>query len=90
MDDAAVDEGHDVEGGAEDGGVLAEGVRAGDGDGGVLEGGDDAVLAFDFVRGLREEFAGGFFAQDVAGFVGGGELVGWVGLAEAELGFVVS
>lgn len=54
LEDAAVKELHDVEGGAEHGGVLAEAVGARDRDVGVLEGVDDAVLALDLVRRLGE------------------------------------
>ena len=44
LEDAALEEGHDVEGGADDGVVFAEAEGARDGDGGGLHGVDDAVL----------------------------------------------
>jgi hypothetical protein len=46
---------------------------------------DDAVLALDLVGRLRDELAWRFLAEDIAAAVGRGELVGRVGLAEAEL-----
>lgn len=54
----------------------------------MLEGVHDAVLALDFVGRLGDESAGGLFAHDEFAGVGGGDLVGWVGLAEAKLFFV--
>lgn len=86
-DDAAVKELHYVEGGIDDGVVFAEAVDAGDGDVGVFQGAQDAVFALDFVGGFGDEFPRGLFAEDVFGGIGGrgGDLVGWVGLAESEL-----
>jgi hypothetical protein len=43
------------------------------------------VLAVDLVGGLGEEFARRFLAHHIFLAGGGGQLVCWVGLAEAEL-----
>lgn len=45
----------------------------------------DAVFALDLVGCLGEESAGRLLAHDVFLAIGGGELVSWVGLTEAEL-----
>lgn len=86
FEDPPADEGHDVEGRADDGHVLAEAVGSGHGDVGVLEGGDDAVFALDLVGGLGDELARWLLAQDVSRPVRRGELVCRIRLAEAELG----
>lgn len=86
--DAAVQVLHDVEGGADDGGIFAEAVDFWDWDVGGLEGGEDAVFALDFVGGFGDEGAGGLFAEDEFEGGGRGEEVGGVGLAETELGVV--
>ena len=87
LKDPAVEELHDVERGANDGGVIAKSVGAGDGDGGGGEGRDHAVFAIDLVGCGGKEGPGGFLAQDELRGCGcrGGEEVGWVRLAEAEL-----
>lgn len=46
---------------------------------------DDLELALDLVCRLGEELARGLLAQDESLSIGGGELVGWIRLAETEL-----
>lgn len=76
---------HDVEGRANHAVVFAEADGAGHGDVGARHGGYDAVLAVDLVGGAGEDLARGFLAHHVFLARGGGELVGGVGLAIAEL-----
>lgn len=71
FEDAAVEEGHDVEGGADDGVVFAEAVGLWDGDVGGFQGVQDAVFAVDLVGCLGEEFAWGFLAHDILAAVWG-------------------
>lgn len=46
---------------------------------------DDLVFSVYSVGGLREQLAGRLLAQDELTSIGGGDLVCWVGLTEAEL-----
>lgn len=85
LEDAAVEELHDVEGRAEHGRVLAQAVGLGHGHVGRGKRVDDAVLALDLVGRLGHQPSWWLLAQHVALAVGGGQLVGWIGLAEAEL-----
>ena len=74
---------HDEEGGADDGGVVAEEAHAGNRDVGWAEGLHDAIFALDGVGG-GEKGATRLLAQDVGG--GGGlQVEGRVGLAPLEL-----
>lgn len=85
FEDAAVEEGHDVEGGAYDAVVFTETEGAWDGHVGLLEGVDDAVFAVDLMGGLGEELARRLLSHDIFGAIGGFEEVGWVALTVAEL-----
>lgn len=86
LEDAPLQELHDVERSPDHGGILTETVRLGHGDIGRAEGLDDAVLTLDLVGRLREQLSWRLFPEDVAlARRLGGEQVGWVGLAVAEL-----
>jgi hypothetical protein len=76
---------HDVEGCPDHADILAETVCLGYGDVGLLKRVDDTVFALDLVCRLGEEYTGRLLAHNVLLAIGGGELVGWVGLSEAEL-----
>lgn len=86
LKDASVKELHDVKGRADDRLVFTEAIGLGYGDIGVLEGVEDAVLALDFMGSLGDELARRLLAHNELLFVGGDDLVGRVGLTEAELG----
>ena len=85
LEDAAVEEGHDVKGGANDGLILAQAVGARHGHVGVGQGCQDAVLALDLVGGLGHQLAWRLLAENIFPAVGGCQLVGRVGLTKAEL-----
>lgn len=84
-----VQERHDVEWGANHIVVFAKAERIGNGYIGIAQASDNLILALDFVGCLGEQLAGGLLPQDKLLAVGGGQLVGWVGLAESELGRLV-
>ena len=81
----AVQELHDIEGGADDTGVLAQAVRLGHRNVGLLQRVDDLVLALHLVGRLRQELSRGLLPQHETLSVDGGEEVGGVRLAKAEL-----
>lgn len=85
LKDAAVEKLHDVKWRADDAVVLAERVRLGDGNVGVAEGVDDAVLAVDTVRRLGEELPWWLLAHDKLVASGVGDLICRVGLAKTKL-----
>ena len=85
LEDAAVEEGHDVKGGADDGLILAQAVGPRHGHVGVREGRQDAVLALDLVGRLGYQLSWRLLAEDIFPAVGGCQLVGRVGLTKAEL-----
>ena len=85
LEDAAVEELHDVEGRADDGVVLAQAVGLGHRHVRLGQGVDDAVLALDLVGRLGDEASRRLLAQHVALAVRRCQLVRRVGLAEAEL-----
>jgi hypothetical protein len=79
------DEFHHVERAAYDGFVLTEAIRSGDRYAGTAEGRDDAVLPFNRMRGRQQLRGGrGLRAHDVT-VVSGGEEIGRIRLAAAEL-----
>lgn len=84
LKDAAVEKLHDVKGGADDGGVLAQAVGFRDGQAAV-QGGDDAVLALDLVRGPRHQLSRGLLAHHVPAARAVRQLVRRVRLPVAEL-----
>lgn len=85
LEDAAVQELHDVEGRADDGVVLAEAVRPGHGHRRGAERGDHPVLALDLVRRLGEKLSRRLLAHHVPLPVRRRQLVRRVRLSEAEL-----
>lgn len=85
LEDAAVKEGHDVKGGADDGLILAQAVGPRHGHVGVGQGSQDAVLALDLVGRLGHQLSWRLLAEDIFPAVGGSQLVGRVGLTKAEL-----
>jgi small ligand-binding sensory domain FIST len=85
FEDAAVEERHDVEGGADDRVVFAEAESLRDGHVGVLESVQDAVLAVDLVGCLGEELSWGLLAHDILLAICGSQQVCWIALAIAEL-----
>lgn len=85
LDDAPVEELHDVEGRADDAVVLAQAVRFGHGHVRLLQRVDDAVLALDLVRRLGHQLAGGLLAHHEPLPRAVGELVGRIRLTKAEL-----
>ena len=85
FDDAAVEKLHDVEGRADHAVVFAEAVGFWDRHVCLFQSVDDSVLPLDFMRRLREELAWRLLAHDEFVAIVVGELVGGIGLAEAEL-----
>ena len=93
LKDPPVQKLHHVKRRADNGVVLAQAIRLRHGNPhargppgvGLADGAHDAVLALDLVRRLGEELARGLLAEDIADAGGGGELVGGIGLTEAEL-----
>lgn len=86
LKDAPIQELHDVERGADDGVIFAQAVRLRYRHVRFGERGNDAVLAVDLVRRLREQLARGLLAQHKLGAGGRGcQEVGWIGLTIAKL-----
>lgn len=69
LDDPAIQELHNVERRPYDRVIFAQTERLWYGNGGWAQGGDDAVLALDFVGGFGEQFAGRLLSQYIAGRV---------------------
>ena len=85
FEDAAVEEGHDVECSADDRVIFAETEGLWYWNIGVLEGVEDAVLAIDLMGGFGQKLSRGLLAHDILLSIRRLQQVCWVALAIAEL-----
>lgn len=85
LEESSIEEAHHIKGRANDAVIFAERVRLRYGDIGVLQGGNDFVFAIDAMCGLAQDGARGLLAKHISFAVGGGDEIGRVRLAKAEL-----